>query len=139
MPTPRPTRMKSRIGKYSASIDLVPTSRLELLRLFRPLAPQASVSTNFTTWARNPKLSSKKSLRYLFVRRCRRRRRLRRRRRGRARNARLLRWRGGVGGRRRLLLAIANHVDHAAAFLGRATRRCVREREAKHEEHRGEH
>ena len=30
---------------------LVPTSRLELLRLFRPLAPQASVSTNFTTWA----------------------------------------------------------------------------------------
>src|SRR5688572_7683836 len=31
--------------------SLVPTSRLELLRLFRPLAPQASVSTNFTTWA----------------------------------------------------------------------------------------
>src|SRR6267378_3766265 len=37
---------------------LVPTSRLELLRLFRPLAPQASVSTNFTTWA-NAKLSPK--------------------------------------------------------------------------------
>src|SRR3954471_24350552 len=30
---------------------LVPTSRLELLRLFRPPAPQAGVSTNFTTWA----------------------------------------------------------------------------------------
>src|SRR5207302_2991513 len=37
---------------------LVPTSRLELLRLFRPLAPQASVSTNFTTWA-HAKLSPK--------------------------------------------------------------------------------
>ena len=30
---------------------LVPTSRLELLRRFRPPAPQAGVSTNFTTWA----------------------------------------------------------------------------------------
>ena len=39
----------------------MPTSRLELLRLFRPLAPQASVSTNFTTWAMNSirELSSK--------------------------------------------------------------------------------
>src|SRR6185295_13859892 len=55
--------MNSRIGKYSASIGLVPTSRLELLRLFRPLAPQASVSTNFTTWA-NFELSPKRSLRY---------------------------------------------------------------------------
>src|SRR5256885_16298600 len=63
--------MNSRTGKYSASIDLVPTSRLELLRLFRPLAPQASVSTNFTTWA-NPRLSLKKSLRYRLLGRCRR-------------------------------------------------------------------
>src|SRR5690606_24527839 len=31
--------------------SVVPTSRLELLRLFRPLAPQASASTNFATWA----------------------------------------------------------------------------------------
>src|SRR5579859_254084 len=83
-PTARPTRMNSRIGKYSLNILLgnrlpvthlvarapdgsgfrvllVPTSRLELLRLFRPLAPQASVSTNFTTWAKNSgfELSSK--------------------------------------------------------------------------------
>src|SRR4051812_48045518 len=143
-PTPKPTRMKRRIGKYSASMEvvLVPTSRLELLRLFRPLAPQASVSTNFTTWARNAKLSSKKSLRHLFVRRCRRRRgrRLRRRWRGRSWNARLFRRRGRLGGRRGLLLlAIANHVDHAAAFLGRATRRRVCKRQAQHEEDCGEH
>src|SRR5436190_14672494 len=64
-PTARPTSRNSRIGKYSASIGvrsfpsvalanrLVPTSRLELLRLIRPLAPQASVSTNFTTWAQS--------------------------------------------------------------------------------------
>src|SRR5258706_13189901 len=80
MPTPSPTRMNSRIGKYSASIDLVPTSRLELLRLFRPPAPQAGVSTNFTTSA-NLQLSPKRLLRNVlvlgaFLRRRRRRGRL---------------------------------------------------------------
>src|SRR6185503_11362208 len=45
---------KHRIGSCASLLlanRLVPTSRLELLRLIRPLAPQASVSTNFTTWA----------------------------------------------------------------------------------------
>src|SRR5688572_17907973 len=69
--------MNSRIGKYSASmcfwfpcrcsyhhLELVPTSRLELLRRFRPSAPQAGVSTYFTTWAYvSCGLSLKKSLR----------------------------------------------------------------------------
>src|SRR3954462_8867197 len=74
--------MNSRIGKYSASIDVVPTSRLELLRLFRPPAPQAGVSTNFTTWAKL-RLSPKKLLRNVLVLRAfRRRGGLRRRRRG---------------------------------------------------------
>src|SRR5258708_34877013 len=72
-PTARPTRMKSRSGKYSASIDsVVPTSRLELLRLFRPPAPQAGASTNFATWAavaaNYPLKNPGKSLRYLLVR-----------------------------------------------------------------------
>src|SRR6185295_15102588 len=45
---------------------MVPTSRLELLRRFRPPAPQAGVSTNFTTWARCDRIIAQKSLRYVF-------------------------------------------------------------------------
>src|SRR6185312_10833926 len=133
-PTARPTRMNSRIGKYSASItsvpssplQLVPTSRLELLRLFRPLAPQASVSTNFTTWA-NSQLSPKKSLRYRLL--------------GRRRRA-------GFGALRLIVLRFGfrcfglrlrggRAVDHAAGFA-RLRRREIREPEARREEHRGE-
>src|ERR1700704_1893246 len=133
-PTPMPTRINSRTGKYSASIDLVPTSRLELLRLFRPPAPQAGVSTNFTTWAKL-KLSPKKLLRNVLVlralggrgrgfltprvRRC-----------GRARRY----------GRRiflvRRLLAL-HAIDHAAR-VARLIGRDIGEREAQHEEHGGE-
>src|ERR1043165_4073627 len=121
--------MNSRIGKYSASIDLVPTSRLELLRLFRPLAPQASVSTNFTTWA-NLQLSPKKSLRYRLF--------------GRRRRALVDALRFLVLGfaflrfrflRLRFRLHRRRAIDHAAGFA-RPRGREIREREARGEEAR---
>src|SRR4051812_12478511 len=124
------TAMNSRIGKYSASMVLVPTSRLELLRLFRPPAPQAGVSTNFTTWAFNSELSPKKLLRHLPL--------VQRRRRFRHVGSRLLGFRLFLLRLRRLRLLAADGVDHAAALLGRLARRHVGEREAEREKDRGE-
>src|ERR1044071_1234694 len=129
------TAMNSRIGKYSASMVLVPTSRLELLRLFRPPAPQAGVSTNFTTWAITArcKLSPKKLLRHLSL--VLRRGRFRHVGRRLLRIRRNLRFRGRLGrlGRRFLLLLAADHVDHAAALVRRLARRHVGEPEAERE------
>src|SRR5260221_945322 len=130
--------MNSRIGKYSASMVLVPTSRLELLRLFRPPAPQAGVSTNFTTWARIrnylPKSNSGTLLRDVLVFRALRGRGfLTARVRGSARSDRR-----GVFLRGSRGLRLLDAIDHAARFARRIGRD-PGEDEAQDEEHRGEH
>src|SRR5262245_33231991 len=129
------TAMNSRIGKYSASMVLVPTSRLELLRLFRPPAPQAGVSTNFTTWAYQspsypPEFYLQRLLRNRLVLAC---FLARLDRRGLGRFRRRFRRLGF------LLLLLSDRVHHSAARRRAAIRRReIGEQQAEEEKHGGE-